>query len=84
MDLGLPLVLEAEKLGQGYNDSFKKITVPTGITVVSMKQGFRPSPAINPRDHRIRRKESPLAYRRREVSRNSLSVEQEVLPTGPP
>jgi hypothetical protein len=77
-------VLEAGKLRQGHNDAFKKVTAPTGVAVVSMKQGFRPSPAVNPQDHRIRRKELPLAYCRREASRNLPSVEQEVLPTEPP
>jgi hypothetical protein len=43
MDLGFPPVLEAEKLGQGYNDAFKKVTAPTGVAVVSMKQGFCPA-----------------------------------------
>jgi hypothetical protein len=77
-------VLEAGKLGQGHNDAFKKVTAPTSVAVVSMKQGFSPSPAVNPRDHQIRRKEPPLAYRRQEVSWNLSFVEQEVLPTGPP
>jgi hypothetical protein len=81
MDLGFPPVHEAGKLGQGHNDAFKKVTAPTGI--VSMKHGFRPSPAVNPRDHRIRRKEPPLAYHRREASQNLAYVEQEVLPSPP-
>jgi hypothetical protein len=36
-------VLETGKLGQGHNDAFKKVTAPTGVAVVSLKQGFRPS-----------------------------------------
>jgi hypothetical protein len=84
MDLGLPLVLEVGKLGQGHNGAFKKVTAPTGVAIVSMKQGFCPSPAVNLQDHRIRKKEPPLAYRHRAASRNLPSVEQEELPTGPP
>jgi hypothetical protein len=59
MDLGFPLVLEAGTLGQGHNDAFKKVTTPIGVAIVSMKQGFCPSPAVKPWDHQMRRKEPP-------------------------